>query len=422
MICVDNNQDKLAKLRAGQITIYEPGLEVLFERNTSEGRLTFTDDLKKAVDFAEIIFLSLPTPPMEDGSADLQYVLAVANDIGRMMTEYKVIVNKSTVPVGTADKVSATIAQHTEIEFDVVSNPEFLREGAAVNDFMKPERVVVGTRSDRARKLLERLYKPFLMSGNPIIFMDERSSELTKYAANSLLATKITFMNEVANLCEKVGADVDMVRRGVGSDSRIGKRFLFAGVGYGGSCFPKDVSALYKTSRSYEYEFRILDAVMTVNKGQKMRLVEKVEDYFGSDLSGHTFAVWGLAFKPNTDDIREAPALTIISELTKMGAKVQAYDPEAMWQVQQYTDLEVTMVESSYQALEGADALLIVTEWGEFRTPDFDKVKSLLKQPIIFDGRNIYDKELMGEKGFYYNTIGRGVVNALNRNNVNKEQ
>lgn len=422
VICVDNNQDKLAKLRAGQIPIYEPGLEVLFERNTSEGRLTFTDDLAKAVEFAEIIFLALPTPPMEDGSADLQYVLSVADNIGKLIKDYKVIVNKSTVPVGTADKVTAAVGANTNVEFDVVSNPEFLREGAAVNDFMKPERVVVGTRSARARKLIERLYKPFLMSGNPIIFMDERSSELTKYAANSMLATKITFMNEIANLCEKVGADVDMVRRGIGSDSRIGKRFLFAGVGYGGSCFPKDVSALYKTSRSYEYDFRLLDAVMTVNKAQKHRLVEKLEDYFGSDLSGHTFALWGLAFKPNTDDIREAPALTIIEELTKRGATVKAYDPEAMWQVQQYTDLTVEMVENRYQALEGADALLVVTEWGEFRTPDFDKIKSLLKAPIIFDGRNIYDMEDMRERGFYYNTIGRGVVNALNRKNVNKEQ
>jgi len=421
VICVDNNQDKLAKLRAGQIPIYEPGLEALFERNTSEGRLTFTDDLAKAVDFAEIIFLSLPTPPTEDGSADLQYVLAVANDIGKMIKEYKVIVNKSTVPVGTADRVTEAIAQHTNIEFDVVSNPEFLREGAAVNDFMKPERVVIGTSSDKARKQLERLYKPFVRSGNPIIFMNERSSELTKYAANSMLATKITFMNEIANLCERVGADVDMVRRGIGSDSRIGKRFLFAGVGYGGSCFPKDVSALYKTSKSYDYEFKLLDAVMNVNQAQKMRLVEKIENYFGSDLSGKTFAIWGLAFKPNTDDIREAPALVIIEALVKRGATVKAYDPEAMWQVKQYTDLDVELVDNRYTALEGADALLIVTEWSEFRTPDFDKVKSLLKQPIVFDGRNLYEMDHMRDQGFYYNTIGRGVVNALQQNNVNKE-
>lgn len=413
VLCVDNNQEKLSKLRSGKITIYEPGLEVLFERNSKEGRLRFTDSIQEAVDFAEIIFLALPTPPMEDGSADLQYVLAVAEQIGKLIKDYRVIVNKSTVPVGTADKVRAAIAKHTHVEFDVVSNPEFLREGAAVNDFMKPERVVIGTRSERARKLMDKLYKPFVMSGNPIIFMDERSSEMTKYAANSMLATKISFMNEIANLCERVGADVDMVRRGIGSDSRIGKLFLFAGVGYGGSCFPKDVSALYKTAKSYNYDFRILDAVMEVNDLQKHVMVEKVENYFGSDLKGRKFAVWGLAFKPNTDDIREAPALTIIEELTKAGAEVTAFDPEAMWQVREYTDLKVQMVENMYAALAGADALLIVTEWNEFRTPDFDKIKSLLKAPIIFDGRNIYPLDQMAELGYYYNSIGRGVVNAI---------
>lgn len=415
VLCVDNNPDKLAKLRSGQITIYEPGLEVLFERNTRDGRLRFSDSIQEAVDFADIIFLSLPTPPMEDGSADLQYVLSVANDIGQCIKDYRVIVNKSTVPVGTADKVQAAIAAHTNVEFDVVSNPEFLREGAAVNDFMKPERVVVGTRSDRARRQMELLYKPFLMSGNPIIFMDERSSELTKYAANSMLATKISFMNEIANLCERVGANVDSVRRGVGSDTRIGKRFLFAGVGYGGSCFPKDVSALHRTSGEYGYDFRILDAVMEVNGKQKHRMVEKLEDYYGSDLSGMTFAIWGLAFKPNTDDIREAPALVIIEQLLKRGAKVKGFDPEAMEQVQKYTDLDIDLVDNMYEALEGADALCIVTEWNEFRTPDFGKIKSLLKEPVIFDGRNIYDLEHMGEKGFYYNSIGRGVVNAFRR-------
>lgn len=415
VLCVDNNQDKLAKLRSGQITIYEPGLEVLFERNTQKGRLRFTDSISEAVDFADIIFLSLPTPPMEDGSADLQYVLAVANEIGQCIKDYRVIVNKSTVPVGTADKVRDAIAVHTNVEFDVVSNPEFLREGAAVNDFMKPERVVVGTQSDKARRMMELLYKPFVMSGNPIIFMDERSSELTKYAANSMLATKISFMNEIANLCERVGANVDSVRRGVGSDSRIGKRFLFAGVGYGGSCFPKDVSALHKTSAKYDYDFRILDAVMEVNGKQKHRMVEKIEDYYGSDLSGMTFAIWGLAFKPNTDDIREAPALVIIDELIKRGAKVKGFDPEAMDQVRQYTDLDLDLVDGMYQALEGADALCIVTEWNEFRTPDFNKIKSLLKEPVLFDGRNIYDLAFMKEKGFYYNSIGRGVVNAFRR-------
>lgn len=419
VLCVDNDQDKLAKLRAGSITIYEPGLEVLFERNTKEGRLTFTDSVEKAVEFAEIIFLALPTPPMEDGSADLQYVLAVAEQIGKCIKDYRVIVNKSTVPVGTADKVRAKISEFTNVDFDVVSNPEFLREGAAVMDFMKPDRVVVGTRSERARKQMEKLYKPFVMSGNPIIFMDERSSELTKYAANSLLATKISFMNEIANLCELVGADVDRVRAGVGSDERIGKRFLFAGVGYGGSCFPKDVSALFKTAKSYEYDFRILDAVMEVNRLQKHVMVEKLENYYGSDLSKYTFGVWGLAFKPNTDDIREAPALTIISELVKRGAKVKAYDPEAMWQVKTYTNLDVEMVDHRYEAIEGADALLVITEWNEFRTPDFDKIKSLLKQPVIFDGRNIFDLEQMRELGFYYNSIGRDVINAMDNKKVN---
>jgi UDPglucose 6-dehydrogenase len=420
VLCVDNNQEKLAKLRAGEIPIYEPGLEALFERNTKEGRLNFTDSVKEAVDFAEIIFLALPTPPMEDGSADLQYVLAVSEEIGKWLKEYRVIVNKSTVPVGTADKVRDKIASLTNVEFDVVSNPEFLREGAAVNDFMKPERVVVGTTSERARKLMARLYKPFVMSGNPVIFMDERSSELTKYAANSMLATKISFMNEIANLCERVGANVDMVRRGVGSDSRIGKRFLFAGVGYGGSCFPKDVSALYKTARAYDYDFQILDAVMNVNRSQKHVMVEKLETYYGSDLSGLTFAMWGLAFKPNTDDIREAPALTIIKEITERGGKVRGFDPEAMWQVREYTDLDVELVDSQYDALDGADALLIVTEWNEFRTPNFDKIKAKLKAPVVFDGRNIYDLDMMAERGFYYNSIGRGVVNAWAKDKVNK--
>jgi UDPglucose 6-dehydrogenase len=419
VLCVDNNQEKLAKLRSGVIPIYEPGLEVLFERNTKEGRLAFTDSVEEAVALAEIIFLALPTPPMEDGSADLQYVLDVAEKIGKCLESYRVIVNKSTVPVGTADLVREKIRRYTSVEFDVVSNPEFLREGAAVNDFMKPDRVVVGTRSERARKLMEKLYKPFVMSGNPIIFMDERSSELTKYAANSLLATKISFMNEVANLCGRVGADVDFVRAGVGSDDRIGKRFLFAGVGYGGSCFPKDVSALFKTSRAYGYHFQILDAVMKVNDLQKLVMIDKLETYYGGDFSQLTFAVWGLAFKPNTDDIREAPALTIIGEMLKRGAKVKAYDPEAMGQVKAYTNLDIELVDFRYAALDGADALCIVTEWSEFRTPDFDKIKSLLKAPVIFDGRNIYDLEQMAELGFYYNSIGRGVVNKIESKKVN---
>lgn len=413
VICVDNNPEKLAKLKSGVIPIYEPGLEVLFERNIKEGRLTFTDDLAAAVEHAEVIFLALPTPPMEDGSADLQYVLDVAGKIGPMLKEYKVIVNKSTVPVGTADLVTEAIAATTDRSlFDVVSNPEFLREGAAVDDFMKPERVVVGTRSEKAREIMGRLYRPFVLSGNPVIFMDERSSEMTKYAANSFLATKISFMNEIANLCERVGADVDMVRRGIGSDSRIGKRFLFAGVGYGGSCFPKDVSALYKTSKKYGYHFNILDAVMRVNETQKSVLVEKVKNYYGGDLTGKTFAVWGLAFKPNTDDIREAPSLVIAEALTSMGAKVQGFDPEAMEQIRKYTNLEIDLKERQYAALEDADALLIITEWNEFRTPDFNKIKSMLKAPVIFDGRNLYDLDHMQNLGFFYSSIGRETIDA----------
>ncbi|RMG24456.1 MAG: UDP-glucose/GDP-mannose dehydrogenase family protein [Bacteroidetes bacterium] len=412
VICVDNNQDKLAKLNAGKVPIYEPGLETLFERNTKDGRLRFTDDLEMAVDHAEVIFLALPTPPMEDGSADLQYVLGVANKIGQIIKDYKVLVNKSTVPVGTADKVREAVAAQTDVEFDVVSNPEFLREGFAVQDFMKPERIVIGTRSERAAEVMRRLYKPFVMSGNPILFMDERSAEVTKYAGNSFLATKISFMNEIANLCELVGADVDNVRRGIGTDSRIGKRFLFPGVGYGGSCFPKDVSALYKTSQEYKYNFQILDSVMKVNDIQKGIMVQKIVKEMGEDLSGKQFAVWGLAFKPNTDDIREAPALVIISELLKRGAKVKAFDPEAMESVKEYTNLDIEYGENMYDTLEGADALVIVTEWNEFRAPDFGKIKAGLKQPLIFDGRNIYDLNTVEQQGFTYHSIGRRSINV----------
>ncbi|MEZ4825970.1 MAG: UDP-glucose/GDP-mannose dehydrogenase family protein [Bacteroidia bacterium] len=413
VLCVDNNQDKLAKLRAGKVPIYEPGLETLFERNTKEGRLTFTDSLAEAVKFAEVIFLALPTPPMEDGSADLKYVLGVAGQIGDLLTEYRVVVNKSTVPVGTADKVHAAIADRTDIEFDVVSNPEFLREGFAVQDFMKPERIVIGARTERAAETMRRLYKPFVMSGNPIIFMDQRSAEVTKYAANSFLATKISFMNEIANLCEKVGADVDNVRKGIGTDSRIGRRFLFPGVGYGGSCFPKDVSALFKTSQEYQYNFQILDAVMKVNYAQKELLVDKIISHYGTDLSGLTFGVWGLAFKPNTDDIREAPALVIIEKLLQMGASVKAYDPEAMESVQTYyPQLQIEYTHSMYEAAIGADALLLITEWNEFRAPDFDRIKAGLKKPTIFDGRNVYEVERMESLGFTYHSIGRKSVVA----------
>lgn len=412
VLCVDNNQEKLAMLRAGQVPIFEPGLENMFEKNTSEGRLNFTDSLADAVAFADIIFLALPTPPTEDGSADLKYVLGVAHEIGNLITDYRVVVNKSTVPVGTADKVREAIASHTDVEFDVVSNPEFLREGFAVEDFMKPERIVVGARSERAIEMMKRLYKAFVMSGNPVIMMDERSAEVTKYAANSFLAAKISYMNEMANLCELVGADVDHVRRGMGTDSRIGKRFLFPGVGYGGSCFPKDVSALFKTSQEYDYDFKILNSVMEVNDIQKGVMVEKIISTYGTDLTGKTFGVWGLAFKPNTDDIREAPALVIIERLTAMGAKVKAYDPEAMEAVQKYTNLEIEYVDNIYDAATGADALLIITEWNEFRSPDFARVKQALKSNVIFDGRNVYDLESMEKEQFTYHSIGRKSIFA----------
>ena len=413
VICVDIDQEKLAKLRAGTVTIYEPGLEVLFERNIKEGRLHFTDNLRQAVEHAQIIFLALPTPPQEDGSADLQYVLNVAADIAPLMNGYKVLVNKSTVPVGTADRVRAIVNPLAAAEFDVVSNPEFLREGAAVEDFMKPERVVVGTRSPRARALMEELYKPFVMSGNPVIFMDERSSELTKYAANSFLATKISFMNEVAQLCERVGADVDQVRRGIGTDSRIGKRFIFAGVGYGGSCFPKDVKALNYTALEHDYTFRILQSVLEVNRVQKDLLISKIKAFFGHDLRGKRLALWGLAFKPNTDDIREAPALAIAADLIAAGAQLTAFDPVAMPLVQRYhPELALTYATGMYGATEQADALVIVTEWNEFRTPDFDQLATQLRHRAIFDGRNIYEPDHVAAHGLYYASIGRPFIDG----------
>jgi UDPglucose 6-dehydrogenase len=384
---------------------------VIFERNTRQGRLTFTTDLAVAVKPAQIVFLALPTPPGGDGSADLSYILRVADQLGDIVKEYKVIVDKSTVPVGTSEKVHAVLAKKLDPQlFDVVSNPEFLREGVAVDDFLKPDRVVIGTRSERARKLMQHLYEPFVRQGNPIILMDERSAEMTKYAANAYLATRITFMNEIANLCEKVGANVDMVRRGIGSDTRIGKRFLFPGVGYGGSCFPKDVQALAKTAEEFHYDFRILKAVMGVNQQQRLRLVDKIKAHFGDDLSGRTIALWGLAFKPNTDDIREAPALYTIDELLEAGATVRAFDPEAMENVQARYGDRITLVKDPYEALIGADALAIVTEWGVFRSPSFEVMKSLLKQPYIFDGRNLYDLDFMAEQGFHYESIGRNPV------------
>jgi len=408
--CVDIDVSKVEKLSNGEITIFEPGLEKLFLRNLKENRLHFTTSLEEGIKDAVIIFLALPTPPGEDGSADLHYILDVADDLGKLLTGYKVIVDKSTVPVGTAEKVHAAIARNYKGDFDVVSNPEFLREGVAVEDFMKPDRVVIGTRSERAKKLMGDLYAPFVRQGNPVIYMDERSAELTKYAANSFLATKISFMNEIARLCERLGADVDMVRRGIGSDERIGKRFLFPGIGYGGSCFPKDVQALVKSSGETGYDFKILNAVMEVNEEQKLHLVPGIKKYFNDNLKGKHFALWGLAFKPNTDDIREAPALFIIDELLKAGATVSAFDPEAMKNAQQEIGDKIKYTESQYDALENADALIIATEWNEFRTPDFGKIASSLKNKAIFDGRNLFDLAAMKELGFYYQSVGREVI------------
>lgn len=413
VICVDNNAQKVERLKKGEIPIYEPGLDVLFDRNTKEGRLHFTTELRQAVDQSQIIFLALPTPPGGDGSADLSFIMGVAAELADMISEYKVIVDKSTVPVGTAERVAAILAEKLPQDmFDVVSNPEFLREGVAVEDFLKPDRVVVGTQSVRAQKVMKQLYEPFVRQGNPIYFMDERSAEMTKYAANSYLAARISFMNEIANLCEKVGANVDEVRIGMGSDSRIGKRFLFPGIGYGGSCFPKDVQALAKTAGDYDYDFKILKSVMAVNTLQKQVLTQKIQAYFNNDLKGRTIAVWGLAFKPNTDDIREAPALVIIDELLAEGAKVQAFDPEAIPNTQAIYGNRVQFMNNMYEALAGADCLAIMTEWSEFRAPEFQRIRELLKAPVIFDGRNLYDLELIASKGFHYESVGRPVVRS----------
>ncbi len=408
VVCVDIDAKKVERMRNGEVPIFEPGLELLFERNTKQGRLTFTTDLASAIKDAEIIFLALPTPPGEDGSADLSYVLGVADQLSLFIDDYKVIVDKSTVPVGTAERVHAALAKNlSEDLFDVVSNPEFLREGVAVDDFLKPDRVVIGTSSERARNTMKALYEPFVRQGNPIIFMDERSAEMTKYAANSYLATRISFMNEIANLCERAGANVDMVRKGMGSDNRIGKRFLFPGVGYGGSCFPKDVQALAKTASQHEYDFKILKSVMEVNRLQKSILSEKIIKFFNGDVKGKTIAMWGLAFKPNTDDIREAPALYIIEDLLKAGAKVQTFDPEGMDNVREIYGDKITYASNQYEALENADVLAIITEWSVFRTPDFSKIASSLSQKAVFDGRNLYDVEQMKDKGIHYESIGR---------------
>ena len=411
VICVDIDENKVKKLKNGEITIYEPGLEKLFLRNSKEDRLHFTTDLSEAVKDAKIIFLALPTPPGEDGAADLKAVIKVAEDLGKILKEYKVIVNKSTVPVGTGDKVHSAIAKNYKGEFDVVSNPEFLREGVAVEDFMKPDRVVIGTSSEKAKKTMGDLYGPFVRQGNPVIYMDVRSAELTKYAANSFLATKISFMNEISNLCELTGADVDMVRRGIGSDDRIGKRFLFSGIGYGGSCFPKDVQALVRSSAEAKYDFKILKAVMQVNETQKLHLIPKIKKYFGNNIKAKHFALWGLAFKPNTDDIREAPALEIIDALLKEGASVSAFDPEAMKNVKALLGNAIKYADNQYDCLKGADALIIATEWNEFRTPDFSKITVTLKNKAIFDGRNVFDLASIRELGFHYESIGRETVN-----------
>ena len=405
--CVDIDQVKIDRLNQGEITIYEPGLEKMFLKNLRDGRLKFTTDIKLGIQGAKIVFLALPTPPGEDGSADLKYVLGVADQLGYLLEDYKVIVDKSTVPVGTADKVRAAIAKHAKVEFDVVSNPEFLREGVAVEDFMKPDRVVIGASSDRAKKVMGDLYAPFVRQGNPVIFMDEKSAELTKYAANSFLATKISFMNEIAQLCERLGADVDMVRRGIGSDDRIGKRFLFPGIGYGGSCFPKDVQALIKSAEEVDYDFQILKSVEKVNEIQKTHLIPKIEAYFNYNLKGKHFALWGLAFKPNTDDIREGPALYIIQSLLDAGATISAYDPEAMINVKERIGDSIQFASSPYDALYNADALIVATEWAEFRTPDFGQISSLLKSKIIFDGRNLFTIPEMKELGFEYYSVGR---------------
>ncbi|MEJ6791709.1 MAG: UDP-glucose/GDP-mannose dehydrogenase family protein [Lacinutrix sp.] len=407
VLCIDIDANKVKQMQQGKVPIYEPHLDVLFERNIKANRLRFSSNLNEGLEHGDIIFLALPTPEDEDGSADLKYILGVANDIGKLIKDYKVIVDKSTVPVGTSEKVQAAIAKNATVDFDVVSNPEFLREGFAVDDFLKPERIVVGSSSDRAVKLMEKLYKPYVRSGNPIIVMDEKSAELTKYASNAFLAAKITFMNEIANFCEKVGADVDKVRIGMGTDSRIGKRFLFPGIGYGGSCFPKDVKALHKSGKDNNYNFQILNAVINVNARQKLVLIPKIESHFSNNLKGKNIAIWGLAFKPETDDIREAPALFMIDSLLESGANIIAFDPEAMPNVKRRLGDKIQYAEGMYQALENADALVICTEWSIFRTPNTDKMKSVMNNNVIFDGRNLYDVKDIESEGFKYVSIGR---------------
>jgi UDPglucose 6-dehydrogenase len=410
--CIDIIEEKINKLKKGELPIYEPDLGALLNRSIKEGRISFTTNLAEGIKDAQIIFMALPTPPGDDGSADLSYILGAAKDLAPLLENYAVVVNKSTVPVGTAEKVSETLKKNGAQNFDVISNPEFLREGLAVNDFMNPDRIVVGTSSEKARNIMEDLYSPFVRQGSLLYFMDERSAEMTKYAANTFLALKISFINEVANLCDETGANVDLVRQGIGSDSRIGQKFLFPGIGYGGSCFPKDVRALHKTAQDHSYDFKIIDAITEVNTMQKKVLVRKLKKHFKNNLSGKTFALWGLAFKPDTDDVREAPALEIINDLLASGAKVQAFDPEARDNVKKMyaSEKKLTIVDDEYDALKQADALLIATEWGEFKSPDFNKVKKLLRKPVIFDGRNIYNPAQMQAEGFEYISIGRGRV------------
>ncbi len=407
VLCVDIDAQKVATMQCGNVPIYEPNLNVLFQRNIKENRLQFTTSLQKGLDFGDVLFLALPTPEDEDGSADLSYVLEVAEQIGKLITSYKVIVDKSTVPVGTSEKVTAIIAKNTTVNFDVVSNPEFLREGFAVNDFLNPERIIIGSSSKKAIELMKRLYSPFVRSGNPILIMDEKSAELTKYASNAFLATKITFMNEIANFCEKVGADVDKVRIGMGTDSRIGKRFLFPGIGYGGSCFPKDVKALRKAGKDVNYNFEILDAVIAVNNVQKTILIPRITSFFNNNLKGKTIAIWGLAFKPETDDIREAPSLYMIDKLLSSGVNIQVFDPEAMPNVKEKYGNKITYATNMYEVLNNADALIISTEWSIFRTPDFSKLKEKLTNAVIFDGRNLYDIVEMDKENIKYFSIGR---------------
>ena len=413
VICVDNNLEKLSQLKNGIIPIYEPGLEELIKVNVSEGRLCFTSNLKEAVEQSLVCFIAVGTPQGEDGDADLKYVYEVAKSIGQSINDYKVIVDKSTVPVGTADAVTKIIKEQTNIEFDVVSNPEFLKQGAAVDDFLKPDRVVIGSNSQRATEIMQELYSPFLRTGNPVIIMDVKSAEMTKYAANSFLAVKISYANEIANICEQVGADAEMVRIGMCSDKRIGSQFLFPGLGYGGSCFPKDVKALLKTAKKNNCDYQLLQAADNVNKKQRQVFLNKILNKYGNDLNGKTFAIWGLAFKPKTNDMREAPAITIINALLERGAKIQAYDPKAMDSAKEIFDNKITYSKSAYDALNNADCMLLLTEWNEFRRPDFDKIKSLMKEHVIFDGRNQYNSKRLIEKGFEYYQIGKQTNNVL---------